>query len=116
MALSNTNLAIAEDEAADENCILHVYYTGHGYTDGKDMYAVLGNAERSQARRTHAIEKELRYFSATQVAEFFVFFDCPILNAPVNDYDLDENYEDDMHHLFTFSCPQAFDGAMPANW
>lgn len=47
MALSNTNLAIAEDEAADENCILHVYFTGHGYTDGKDMYAVLGNAEKS---------------------------------------------------------------------
>lgn len=79
MALSNTNLAIAEEEANGTDCILHIYYIGLGYTDGKDLYAVLGNAETKAPRRTHAIEKELRYFSATQAAEFFCFFDCPVL-------------------------------------
>lgn len=102
-ALATMNSRISEDEAEDINGLLFVYYCGHGFSDGKTMHCVQGNNERMNAKRSHPLEEEIKYFSTNMNSMFCCLFDCTQLEHPTSAYDMDTSYTDDTHYMMSFS-------------
>ena len=115
-ALATINARINEDEAEDVNGLLFVYYCGHGFYDGKTFHSVQGNSEKMNAKRSHPLEEEIRYYSTNCNSMFCCLFDCTLLNHSVSNYDLDTSYTDDTHYMMSFSTTQPTDGNMPPNF